>query len=72
MPYRCLRQSSVLGDIGRRQAYRSGDGSRAADDTVLQGLEANAGALLYRDLVWSRKKIVRRLDGNQFQGGIRA
>jgi len=50
----------------------TGDVSRATDDTALQGLVANAGALLYRDLVWSRKEIVRGLDGDRFQGGIGA
>jgi hypothetical protein len=62
----------VLGDIGRCQAYRSGDGSRATDDTALHRLVANAGALLYRDMVGSRKEIVPGLDGDQLQGGIRA
>ena len=62
----------MLGDIGRRQVYRSGDVSGATDDTALQGLVANAGALLYRDPVWSKKEIVRGFDGDQFQGGIEA
>ena len=61
-----------MGDIGRCQAYRSGDGSRATDDTALHRLVANAGALLYRDMVGSRKEIVPGLDGDQLQGGIRA
>ena len=67
-----LCRSPVLGDIGRCQAYRSGDGSRATDYTALHRLVANAGALLYRDMVGSRKEIVPGLDGDQLQGGIRA
>ena len=62
----------MLGDIGRCQAYRSGHGSTATDDTALHCLIANAGALLYRDVVWSGEEIERGLDGDQFQGGIRA
>ena len=67
---RHLSGFSVLSYIGRRQAYRSGDASRATDDTALQSLVANAGALLYRDVVWSRKEIGGGLDGDQLQGGI--
>jgi hypothetical protein len=62
----------MLGNIGRRQTDRSGDDSRAINDTTLQRLATNAGAFLYRDLVWSRGQIVSGLDEDPLQGGIGA